>query len=58
MADEELSTSLVPAVLLCQTVDEKNKALYDGVYQYFSHCFGAEQQKQRGRSSQRPDETS
>ena len=57
-ADEELSVSVVPAALSCSTVDEKNEALCEGVYQYFSLRFGTQRQpvrkpRQRRREHQR-----
>ena len=57
-ADEELPVSVVPAALSCSTVDEKNEALCEGVYHYFSQRFGTQQQtackpKQRRRENQR-----
>ena len=51
-ADEELSTSVVPAVLSCDTVDEKNGTLCNGVYQYFSQRFGTKKRKQGRRPRQ------
>ena len=39
-ADEILSTTVVPAVLSAPTVDEKNRELCEGVYQYFSQKYG------------------
>ena len=57
-ADEELSVSVVPAALSCSTVDEKNEALCEGVYHYFSQGFGTQQKtvrkpRQRRREHQR-----
>ena len=39
-ANEELASTVVPAAISCSTVDEKNKTLCEGVYQYFSQLFG------------------
>ena len=41
-ANEELATTVVPAAISCSTVDEKNKILCEGVYQYFSQMFGTQ----------------
>ena len=51
-ADVKLSTSVVPAVLSCDTVDEKNRTLCDGVYQNFSQQFGTKKRKQGKRPRQ------
>ena len=46
-ADEHLAQSVVPAVLAAATVEEKNMALCDGIYTYFSSTYGT-------RSSKKP----
>ena len=47
LADEELATSVVPAVLLCESVEEKNTKLRDGVYQFFAQRFGVKQLRRK-----------
>ena len=47
LADEELATSVVPAVLLCESVEEKNTKLCDGVYQFFAQPFGVKQLRRK-----------
>ena len=58
LADEVMSVTVVPAVLLCETVDEKNIALCDGVYQYFSQHFGTARQVQRKGPRQDKEQSS
>jgi len=44
-ADKELSRTVVPTVLLADTVEERNQALCEGVYGYFSSKYGTRSQK-------------
>ena len=51
--DEELATTVVPAAISCSTVDEKNKILCEGVYQYFSQMFGTQTKQAHHTKRQR-----
>ena len=42
VADEQLSIAVVPQVLAAATIDNKNQALCDGVYDYFSVSYGTQ----------------
>ncbi len=54
-ADEYFSETIVPAVINASTVEEKNRLLCDGVYQYFSEKFGTRSpQRKPRRRPQRP----
>ena len=44
-ADKELSRTVVPTVQLADTVEERNQALCEGVYEYFSSKYGTRSQK-------------
>ena len=42
-ANEQLAKSVVPVVLVADSVDEKNKELCDRIYTYFKVCYNANQ---------------
>ena len=47
VADEQLAESVVPEVLAAASVDEKNKALCDGIYTYFTSKYGTRPNKRK-----------
>lgn len=47
VADEQLAKSVVPEVLATASVDEKNKALCDGIYTYFTSRYGTRPNKKQ-----------
>ena len=47
VADEQLAKSVVPEVLAAASVDEKNKALCDGIYTYFTSKYGTRPNKKQ-----------
>ena len=54
-ANEHLATVVVPQVLSASSVDEKNLALCEGIYSYFSRMYGVWRKerkwKKKGRKS-------
>ena len=49
-ADEALARTVVPAVMAATSADEKNEALCQGIYSYFSSTFGTRKQRTRKRN--------
>ena len=50
VADEQLAKSVVSEVLAAASVDEKNKALCDGIYTYFTSKYGTKQEKKEAEN--------
>ena len=53
MADEQLAKSVVPKVLAAASVDEKNKALCDGIYTYFTSKYDTRPNKKHKKRKMR-----
>ena len=52
-ANSYLSTTVVPAVIQASSTEEKNRVLCDGVYQYFSQCYGTKSFSQKPKKRPR-----
>ena len=50
VANEDLANTIVPAVLAAPTVEEKNRVLCEGIFNYFTAKFGPRTQKARRKS--------